>query len=93
MKLKGYKKALGEYRRWLSLNYFHRAEIMMDLSDGTVWTDIFIDCNSYNVYHSDSIISLSDYILEREEEGELNMTLLKEYGEKLLAKTEQVQVA
>lgn len=93
MNLKGHKKALGQYRDWLSLNYFHRAKIMIDLSDGTVWTDIFTDCNSYNVYHSDTIISLSDYILEREEEGELNMALLKEYGKKLLAKTEQAQVA
>lgn len=92
MKLKGYKKALGEYRHWLSINYFHRAKIMIDLSDGTVWTDVFTDCNSWCVYHSDSITSLSDYILEREE-GELNMTLLKEYGEKLLAETEQVQIA
>lgn len=93
MKLKGYKKALEQYRDWLSLNYFHRAKIMMDLSDGTVWIDIFTDCNSYNVYHSDTIISLSDYILEREDEGELNMALLKEYGEKLLAGAEQVQDA
>lgn len=92
MKLTGYKKALGEYRYWLSLNYFHRAKIMIDLSDGTVWTDVFTDCNSYNIYHSDSIISLSDYILEREE-GELNMALLKEYGEKLLVETEQEQAA
>lgn len=92
MKLIGYKKALGEYRHWLSLNYFHCAKIMIDLSDGTVWTDVFTDCNSYNIYHSDSIISLSDYMLEREE-GELNMTLLREYGEKLLAEAYQEQAA
>lgn len=89
MKLKGYKKALGQYRGWLSLNYFHRASIMIDLSDGTVWTDVFTDCNTYTDYHSDMIISLSNYILEREE-GKLNMALLKKYGEKLLAETEQV---
>lgn len=93
MKLKGYKKALGQYRDWLSLNYFHRAKIMIDLSDGAVWTDIFLSCNNYNIYHSDTIISLSDYILEREEEGKLNMALLKEYGKKLLAKTVQEQAA
>lgn len=62
MKVKGIKKAVGDYRRWTERNPFYCANIMMDTSTGEVWTDCFISCNGYKVYHSDDIISLSSYL-------------------------------
>lgn len=59
MKIKGLKKAVGEYKRWVNSGYGRIADIMMDTSDGTIWCDAFLSSNSWKVYHSEDIISLT----------------------------------
>ena len=80
MKITGVKKAIGDYKSWMSRRYGNAANIMLDKSTGEVWTDVFTDCNSWIEYHSESIISLLSYIRQRTDE-ELSMQLLKTYAE------------
>lgn len=80
IKITGIKKAIGEYKLWLSQDWRHKANIMLDKSTGEVWTDCFLDCNSWKEYHSDDIISLSSYIRERTEET-FTMKILRKYAE------------
>lgn len=80
IKITGIKKAIGEYKNWLSQDWRRTANIMLDRSTSEVWTDCFIDCNSWKEYHSKDIISLSAYIRERTEER-LTMAILREYAE------------
>lgn len=62
MKIKGLKKAIGEYNRANRDGaYSPRYGILMfDYSDGEIWTDEFYDLGhgSWNEYHSDTIINL-----------------------------------
>lgn len=61
------KKALGQYRDY-NFNYFLQSKNHDWLYQIVVWTDIFLSCNNtYNIYHSDTIISLSDTFWEKEE--------------------------
>lgn len=80
IKITGIKKAIGEYKMWLSQDWRHKANIMLDKSTGEVWTDCFLDCNSWKEYHSDDIIFLSSYIRERTEET-FTMKILRKYAE------------
>lgn len=61
MKVKGIKKAVGCYNEWVRRNNSYRAQIMLDISTGEVWTDCFLSCNEWINYHSEDIISLSYY--------------------------------
>ena len=79
-KITGIRKAITEYKNWLAIDYRHTANIMLDKSTGEVWTDIFLDCNEWKEYHSDDIISLSDYVRLRTDRP-FTMQLLKEYTE------------
>ena len=79
-KITGIRKAITEYKNWLAIDYRHTANIMLDKSTGEVWTDIFLDCNEWKEYHSDDIISLSDYVRLRTDRP-FTMQLLKEYAE------------
>ena len=76
----GIRNAITEYKNWLTTDYRHTANIMLDKSTGEVWTDIFPDCNEWKEYHSDDIISLSDYVRLRTDRP-FTMQLLKEYAE------------
>lgn len=84
MKITGVKKAIGDYKSWISRRYGNAANIMLDKSTGKVWTDVFPDCNSWIEYHSESVISLLSYIRQRTDE-ELSMQLLKTYAEIAIA--------
>lgn len=84
MKITGVKKAIGDYKDWISRRYGNAANIMLDKSTGKVWTDVFPDCNSWIEYHSESVISLLSYIRQRTDE-ELSMQLLKTYAEIAIA--------
>lgn len=84
MKISGVKKAIGDYKNWISRRYGNAANIMLDKSTGKVWTDVFPDCNSWIEYHSESVISLLSYIRQRTDE-ELSMQLLKTYAEMAIA--------
>ena len=82
IRITGIKKAISDYKNWLSIDNRHTANIMLDKSSGKVWTDCFIDCNSFKIYHDSNIISLLDFITAREEEKKpLTMQLLKQYAE------------
>ncbi len=62
LKIKGLKKAVGEYKRYNSGGYYSPkyGELMFDKSNGELWTDEFysIGQNSWNQYYSESIINL-----------------------------------
>ena len=84
IKISGIKKAVGEYKNWKKRSWSYCASIMMDLSDGQVWTDCFIDCNSWKEYRSDSIICLTyDFFGSYDE---LTMQNLKEHAANKLKK-------
>lgn len=80
IKITGIKKAIGEYKNWLAYDWRRTTNIMLDKSTGEVWTDCFIDCNSWKEYHSKDIISLSAYIRERTDET-FTMAILRKYAE------------
>ena len=84
IKITGIKKAIGDYNSWLRMDWRHTANIMLDKSTGEVWTDCFIDCNTWKEYHSEDVISLSDYIRLRTDKP-FTMQLLKEYAEIAIA--------
>lgn len=46
-------KAARDFNKWQGA-----AVIMVDTSDGDVWTDVFMDDNTYRIYHSNSIYGL-----------------------------------
>lgn len=83
VKITGIKSAIGDYNNWIDRDWRHSADIMIDLSDGQIWTDIFTDRNSWKEYHSNSIISLSRRI-QRITEEKLTMELLKKYAIELM---------
>lgn len=62
-KIKGLKSAVGDYQRANTEGHYSpRYGIMMfDVEDGELWTDEFYDLghNSFNVYHSNTIIPVS----------------------------------
>ena len=62
MKIKGLRSALKEYREVNKGGCFDPfyGYLMMDLADGSVWTDTFYDIghNSFKVYHNNTVINL-----------------------------------
>ena len=84
IKITGIKKAIGDYNPWLRMDWRHTANIMLDKSTGDVWTDCFIDCNTWKEYHSDDIVSLSSYIRKMTEEP-FTMAILRKYAEMAIA--------
>ena len=84
IKITGSKKAIREYKSWLSQDFRRSANIKLNKSTGEVWTDCFLDCNSWKEYHSEDVISLSDYIREMTEEP-FTMAILRKYAEMAIA--------
>lgn len=87
MKIKGLKKAVGEYKRANAEGYFspRYGELMFDTSDGEIWTDEFysIGHNDWNEYRSDTIINLGSMMTE---DGiEINMKNIKDYVDRNFA--------
>lgn len=69
------RKAYKEGRDWCSYGHFRTYTIMIDSDDADIWTDCFLDCNSWTEYYSSTIASLSvpwiydcETVKEREEE-------------------------
>lgn len=59
-KITGIRKAVGNAQEWVKLDNRHVAEIMMDLSDGSVWADCLTSCNSWKDYHNNhDIVNVS----------------------------------
>ena len=48
-----------EARQWCRIGYLHTFCLMIDVSDARIWTDLFLDENSYKIYHSETIHHLS----------------------------------
>lgn len=55
---KAVKAAEKEARAWCKGDSRRSYQIMIDTDDAEIWADTFVDCNSWNQYRSDSIISL-----------------------------------
>lgn len=87
MKITGAKEALREFKEWLRCDWRHSANIMLDKSTGEVWTDYFLDCNQYKIYHSESIISLSHFITMRTREP-LTVEMLEKYASIVITEEE-----
>lgn len=83
-KIKGLKKAVGDYQRANSEGAHSPwyGYLMFDKSDFQIWTDTFhsIGHNEKKVYHSESIINLG--FLMAAQEIEINMKNVKEFVEK-----------
>ena len=56
--LKKVSDAVEERRDWNAMGYGSYALVMIDRSDGEVWTDTFESEGSFNRYNSDSIESV-----------------------------------
>ena len=84
VKITGIKSAIGDFNKWLAYDWRRSANIMIDKSNGKIWTDTFIDRNSWNDYHDNDIVSLSHYITCRTGE-KITMELLKIYAIDLLS--------
>lgn len=87
MKITGIKKAIGEYK-WANSHGCYSpwyANIMLDTTDGRVWTDTFYDLGhgSFKKYHSKAIVCVSGKILENNDV--VSMKTLKEYSEKIIS--------
>ena len=70
MKIKGLKKAVGDYQRANSEGFYspRYGYIMYDSEDGQLWTDEFYSLghNEWKEYHSDTIVNLGAMMAERE---------------------------
>ena len=85
MDIKGLKKAVGDYQRANSEGAYRPRDgvLMYDKSDGELWTDEFYSLghNSWEEYHSESIVNLSS--LMRERGVEVNMKNVQAFCESL----------
>lgn len=52
--MKKIRQEFKEGRRWARLNYGYHFKMMIDVSDGDIWSDCLME-NSWKVYHSDTI--------------------------------------
>ena len=59
MKVKGIKKAVGDYKRWINSVPDGCPNIMFDTTTGEVWTDCDLSTESWKSYGDTSLISLS----------------------------------
>ena len=83
-KIKGLKKAVGDYNRANAEGYYspRYGYLMYDKNDGSIWTDEFYSLghNSWKEYHSDTIVNLGKMMAERE--IEVSMNSVKEFIKK-----------
>lgn len=88
MKLKGLKKAVGEYQRANAEGYYspRYGKLMLDRETGELQTDEFYSLghNSWNEYHSESIINLGAVLAEHGES--VNMKNARAFAEKEIDK-------
>lgn len=55
------KKEYAEAREWCDQSPFHCYNMMIDTSDGEIWSDVFPNGDNWKEYHSSSIRAL-DYV-------------------------------
>lgn len=67
------KKVKTEYkiaRKWRATDWGRTYVMMIDLEDGEIWCDCFLDCNAWKEYVSDAIEQLDytpGYVKETEQ--------------------------
>lgn len=60
MKIKGLRKSVGERNKWIQRGYHRVANIMLDISDGRIWSDCYLDGNTWKIYDNDTVISINN---------------------------------
>ena len=82
--MKKIRKEFEEGRKWSDMKHGYCFQMMLDTSDADIWTDCFIDVNTWKRYHSKTIIKLSYYGVTVKEQEEYYLSqavqLLKEAG-------------
>lgn len=53
------RKEFKEGRRWCKQDWRRVFAMMIDTSDGDIWSDCFLDANTWKEYHSDTISKLT----------------------------------
>lgn len=53
------REELKEARAFCSCGHGRYYVMMVDLSDGSIWSDCFLDCENWKEYHSENIVRLS----------------------------------
>lgn len=70
MKIKGLRKAVGDYQRANAEGYYspRYGYLMYDTADKELWTDEFYSLgrNSWNEYKKDTVINLGRYMADLE---------------------------
>lgn len=83
----GHKKALSDLKKWYAVHGpSANVTLMIDLEDGEIWADCFLDQNSWKEYQSNSIVPLQ---LPRDEFGQMvapTVQNIKESAVKMLKK-------
>lgn len=52
------KAAYKEAKEWCRCDLGHYYKMMIDLLDASIWSDCFLDCDSYKKYQSSTIMAL-----------------------------------
>jgi len=63
------RKEYKEARVFCRNGYNRYYKMMIDIDDGAIWSDVFLDENNWKVYHSESICQLENtpgYVHETE---------------------------
>ena len=83
----GHKKALSDIKQWnRNVGPSASVTLMIDLEDGAIWADCFLDQNNWKEYQSSSIVPLQ---LPRDEFGQMlapTVQNIKESAVKMLKK-------
>ena len=81
MKIKGLKKAIGDYKRANEEGYYspRYGYLMFDKEDGEIWTDEFYSLghNEWKEYHSDTIVDIGKMMSDQE--IKINMKNVKDF--------------
>lgn len=83
MKIKGLKKAVGEYQELNKGGAYspHYGLLMFDISTGELWTDEFYSLghSSFISYESDSIVNLGKMMLDENNNAKITMKTVKDF--------------
>lgn len=81
MKIKGLKKAIGEYQKSNTGDFYGR--LMFDTSTGEIWCDVFCDYThqTKKVYHSPAIVDILELMNDAYygEDFVVNMRTVKDF--------------
>lgn len=81
MKIKGLKKAIGDYKRANKEGCYspRYGYLMFDKEDGEIWTDEFYSLghNEWKEYHSDTIVDIGKMMSDQE--IKINMKNVKDF--------------